>query len=136
MWTVTRLFFTILLGAGALVLFAISNLSAPHGFQSRPSAALGVTFGQRTGEMQLIVDSIRPDSAAARAGLQVGDRIEALDGSSGATIDALDRDVVERRDIELDVKRGTNSFHVRIAKTAERVIGRQDPIDRGRSSNV
>ncbi len=94
-------------GAGGLNV-AMANFSVRTGLEVRPN--------QNT---QVIVQSVRPDTSAARAGVEPGDIISKIDGKEVATFDALHR-LLLRRPTQpaflLTLQRGDQSFRVPLGR--------------------
>ncbi|GAB4298868.1 MAG: sigma E protease regulator RseP [Thiohalomonadaceae bacterium] len=81
-----------------------------------------------------VLDEITPDSAAARAGLQAGDEILAIDGIAVTDWEDLVRKVREHPDTDLQfrVRRGGEEFTVKVRPVAhETVAGRAGRIGAG-----
>lgn len=70
-----------------------------------PTDAFGVTLAPTGNGEGLVVNSLRADGAARRAGLAVGDRLEAIDGRSIRSPLTLQHVLELRRRVVLHVRR-------------------------------
>jgi len=77
-------------------------------------------------ERAVMVGTVEPDSAAARAGLKVGDILLGLDGQTLAGADDLVRALTGEkigRSVALDVLRGTERFKLSLLPQERRRAG-------------
>jgi len=105
--TVVRV--VIIIGAAVLVL-----MMAERGIFRRFGNSTGfvasvpsLTVGDAAGENMPVVTSVRSDGAAARAGIRVGDEIEAVDGTQVHNVAGL------RAAISADHGNGPLALHIR-----------------------
>lgn len=103
---------------------------ADRGAGGRSGAeAVGATL-TTIGRGRLVVDSIRDDGVARRAGVRVGDVLDAINGRDLPTIAAADRALRGRR-VDIRIRRGMTVIDVHMDATGGMRLGQQDPADRG-----
>lgn len=116
-------------GVGAIAIAMTLLVWSSAGLGSDDIAALGATLAPQTVPAGLVVTSLRTDGVAARAGLHVGDVIDAIDGRVASASENL---LSAAAPVAIHVlARGDVGAHTLLLRRSE-VASREDPDRRGR----
>lgn len=115
--------------AAALAGFGWMRAAGRRGGGRSGEEAVGATLTEM-GRHRLVVDSIRGDGMAMRAGLRVGDLVEAVDGKPTPTVSAADHALLARR-VDIRIRRGMRIIDLHLDTTGGARVGQQNPADRG-----
>lgn len=116
-------------GCAGAIMLAMTLAGWSNASRGNDIAALDATLAPQTMPAGLVVTSLRTDGVAARAGLRVGDVIDAIDGQSTPSAADLLR---EAAPVALHVEaRGDVGAHTLLLRHSE-VASREDPDRRGR----
>lgn len=107
------------LTAATIALIGITGTLISHDHarprHMRPLDALGLTLsaGPRPGTM--VVDSLRSEGNARRAGLKVGDVVDRVNGLRATSLRAVEQDLSRHEPVDFRVRRGKTDLDVVIA---------------------
>lgn len=116
--------------AGAMAsIGAMQRADAPA---PAPIDALGLTLTRAGQRGMLVVDSLRSRGDAERAGVRVGDLIEAVNGEPAASVRQVARALPVHRPIDFRVRRGDTALHLYLNEPPGTGFGQQGAADRRR----
>jgi len=102
------------LAVGVILIAALIAVWTLRDLEVRPprgaTTDIGATLAMRRSGHALIVDSLRSDGAARRAGLLVGDRIETIDGNAPGSLEAAEHIFDSRSRHSVHIRRGARSL--------------------------
>ncbi|MEH3035205.1 MAG: PDZ domain-containing protein [Sphingomonas adhaesiva] len=117
---------------------AFMSVRVLHASRIPDADVLGATVAMPAGgaPAALTVTSLRAGGVAERAGLQVGDVMEAVDGRGATSLAPIEQAVASGDSVDLRVRRGMQAVHVTLARALAaqgetKRVGK-DPAGRGR----
>lgn len=102
----------IVLLAGAIAMLMSRDLARHRDGRQDP---LGATLVPASSAGPLLVDSLRSGGEAERAGLHIGDRIEAVDNQAVRSRDDIERALAAHHPVTLHVRRDGRTFALTIS---------------------